>query len=379
MRTTERSVSASTRFFYRRRRLKSIPAVESAADIVDIAWVGPSYMLSMRSLIHLISVMFLTLALVAPVSATLNFSALTGSYLTQAQKYDANYTQYAQSLSHYYGDAMAFASNLSAPIARDNLGKFPSLYVGVGMGVSFGKVNSMKSEVDSSIQSSVPSYLAAPAIGFNFGMGFTRQWDLRFSFFPNVPIALSSGALGSNTSAEIKFGTYRARLGYHILEGGFLKPGLTLAGFASYSTGALSLTQTGLNSSTSDSTGTVAFTGTSKIGTSWQYLGIGPELRAWYDLKFFHPFIGYSLGLQVGQYTTGINVTGTMTVTPTSLAPVVDTGSLDISERYAARIITHRLMLGFEINLFILDIGVEAQVDLVNGLVGGAFGTALRF
>lgn len=336
-------------------------------------------MLSMRSLTHLFAVIFLTLALALPASATLNFSGLTGSYLTQAQKYDSNYTQYAQSLSHYYGDAMAFASNLSAPIARDNLGKFPSLYVGVGMGVSFGKVNAMKSEVDSSIQSSVPSYLAAPAIGFNFGMGFTRQWDLRFSFFPNVPIALSSGALGSNTSAEIKFGTYRARLGYHILEGGFLKPGLTLAGFASYSTGALSLTQSGLNSSTSDSTGTVAFAGTSKIGTSWQYLGIGPELRAWYDLKFFHPFIGYSLGLQVGQYTTGINVSGTMTVTPTALAPVVSNGSLDISERYAARIVTHRLMLGFEINLFIIDIGVEAQVDLVNGLVGGAFGTALRF
>ena len=68
-----------------------------------------------------------------------------------------------------------------------------------------------------------------------------------------------------------------------------------------------------------------------------------------------------------------------MTVTPTSLGAQAYSGSIDISERYAARIVTHRLMFGFEINLFVLDIGVEAQVDLVNGLVGGAFGTALRF
>jgi len=316
-----------------------------------------------------------------PLSATVNFPALAGQYLTQAQTYDTYYTQYAKSLSRHYGDAMAFASHLSAPIARDNLGKFPSLYVGVGAGVSFGKVDTMKSEVDSSIRGSVPSYLAAPAIGFNFGMGFTRQWDLRFSFFPNVPIALDSSSLGSNMSAEIKFGTYRARLGYHILEGGFLKPGLTLAGFASYSTGGLSLTQTGYSSSTTDSSGaTVALSNvTSKISTEWQYLGVGPELRAWYDLKFFHPFIGYSLGMQIGQYTTGINLAGDVSVTIPMVGTSNDTGSIVISERQAARLITHRLMLGFEINLFVLDIGVEAQVDLVNGLVGAAVGTALRF
>ena len=127
--------------------------------------------------------LIVALAAVLPAHATVNFSGLTGVELEQAQALDAKYSQFAQSFSRYYGDAMAFSSHLSAPIARDNLGKFPSLYVGIGMGASFGKVNAMKSEVDSSIQSSVPSYLAAPNISFNFGMGITRKWDLRFSFF----------------------------------------------------------------------------------------------------------------------------------------------------------------------------------------------------
>jgi len=321
--------------------------------------------------IRIFLLVFMVLA-VLPVQATVNFSGLSGADLAEANALDAKYTQYAQSFSRYYGDAMAFSSHLSAPIARDNLGKFPSLYVGLGVGASFGRVTAMKSEVDSSIQGNVPSYLAAPNISFNFGMGFTRKWDLRFSFFPNVPIALSSDAFGSNTSAEIKFGTYRARMGYHLIEGGFLKPGVTIAGFASYTTGALSITQTGQ----SVNSGAVALTNvSSKIATNWQYLGVGPEVRVWYDLMFFHPFIGYSLGLQVGQYTTGLNIAGTMTVSGTPYG----TGSIDISERQAAKLLSHRLLLGFEISLFLIEIGVEAQVDMVNGLVGGAFGTAFRF
>jgi hypothetical protein len=267
---------------------------------------------------------------------------------------------------------MAFSSHLSAPIARDNLGKFPSLYVGFGMGVSFGNVNAMKSEVDSSISGNVPSYLTAPNMSFNFGMGFTRKWDIRFSFFPNVPIALSASALGSDTSAEIKFGTYRARAGYHILEGGFMAPGLTLAGFASYTTGGLEITQTAQNIQS----GNVQLSNaTSKISTNWQYLGVGPELRAWYDLMFFHPFIGYSLGLQLGQYTTGFSIEGTIQVNSNPYG----SGSMVISERQAARLMSHRLMFGFEISLLVLEVGVEAQVDLTSGLVGVAAGTAFRF
>ena len=312
------------------------------------------------------------LSLIAPLGATLNFNIPLAADLTEAQEFDAKYTKLAQSFSKYYGEAMAFSSHLSAPIARDNLGKFPSLYVGIGLGASFGNVNGVKNEVDSSIRGNVPSYLAAPNISFNFGMGITRKWDFRFSFFPNVPIALDSASLGSNTSAEIKFGTYRARAGYHILEGGFMKPGLTLAGFASYTTGALNLTQRSQNIESGD---VKLSNATSTFATNWQYLGVGPEVRVWYDLMFFHPFIGYSLGLQMGQYTTGLNVEGTIEVNATSYG----TGSLVISERQAARLISHRLMFGFEIALFVLDIGVEAQVDLTSGLVGVAAGTAFRF
>lgn len=307
-----------------------------------------------------------------PLSAKLNFNIPLPIDLAEAQEFDAKYTNLARVFSKYYGEAMVFSSHLSAPIARDNLGRFPSLYIGLGMGASFGNVGATKNEVDPSIRSNVPSYLAAPNISFNFGMGFTRKWDVRFSFFPNVPIALPASSLGSNTSAEIKFGTYRARMGYHVLEGGFLKTGLTVAGFASYTTGGLSLKQTAQNIESGDVKLTNA---TSSFSTTWQYLGIGPEVRAWYDLMFFHPFIGYSLGLQMGHYTTGLDVSGTIEVNGTGYG----SGSLVISERQAARLLSHRLLFGFEISLFVFEVGVEAQVDLTSGLVGLAFGTAFRF
>ncbi|GAB4438956.1 MAG: hypothetical protein OHK0011_21630 [Turneriella sp.] len=328
-------------------------------------------MLNMRSLWKPAAVVA-ALFSVTPLGATLNFNIPLPVDLAEAQEFDGKYTQLARAFSKYYGEAMAFSSHLSAPIARDNLGRFPSLYVGLGVGVSFGNVNGVKSEVDSSISGNVPSYLAAPNISFNFGMGITRKWDIRFSFFPNVPIAFDASSLGSDTSAEIKFGTYRARAGYHILEGDFMKPGLTLAGFVSYTTGGLNLTQRSQNIESGD---VKLSNATSTFSTNWQYLGVGPEVRVWYDLMFFHPFIGYSLGLQLGQYTTGLNVEGTIEVNSTNYG----TGSLVISERQAARLISHRLMFGFEIALFVLDIGVEAQVDLTSGLVGVAAGTAFRF
>lgn len=309
---------------------------------------------------------------VAPLRAAINFTIPLAADLTQAQEFDAKFSRLAQGFSKYYGEAMAFSSHLSAPIARDNLGKFPSLYVGLGMGASFGSINSLKAEVDSSISGNVPAYLTAPNISFNFGMGISHKWDIRFSFFPNVPIALDPAILGGNTSAEIQFGTYRARAGYHVLEGGFLRPGLTIAGFASYTTGSLKLSRGSQNFSS----GVVQLANaTSTFATNWQYLGVGPEVRAWYDLKFFHPFVGYSLGLQLGQYTTGLDVTGTLTVNSNNYG----SGSLVVSERQAARLISHRLMLGFEIALFVIDIGVEAQVDITSGLVGIAAATAFRF
>lgn len=306
-----------------------------------------------------------------PLSAKLNFNIPVPIDLAEAEEFDAKYTNLARAFSKYYGEAMVFAAHLSAPIARDNLGRFPSLYIGLGLGVSFGRVEATKNEVDPSIRSNVPSYLAAPNISFNFGMGFTRKWDFRFSFFPNVPIALPTSSLGSNTSAEIKFGTYRARAGYHVLEGGFLKPGLTVAGFASYTTGGLSLSQ-----AQDIESGDVKLTNAkTSFSTNWQYLGIGPEVRAWYDLMFFHPFIGYSLGFQMGHYTTGLDVSGDIEVNSTPYG----SGSLVISERQAARLISHRLLFGFEISLFVFEVGVEAQVDLTSGLVGLAFGSAFRF
>lgn len=350
---------------------------------VDIKAIGPSYTLRMRTRLKYVLVAGLTLFLVSPAFATLNFPNLYGygtSYYTQAQTFDTNYTQFAKAFSNYYGEAAAFASYLSAPVGRDNLGKFPGLYVGIGIGATAGRSTQFKNEMPSSIQSSAPGYLIADTISFNFGIGFTKQWDVRFSFFPNASFNLPSSLTGSNYSVQTSAGVYRARVGYHILEGGSFKPGLTLAGFASYTTSTTSLSYTGLDQTSTDSTGTTRVVANANAKFSGQYLGIGPEIKLWYEVwRVFHPFVGYSLGLQFGQFTTSLDVAGTITVTPTGFSSQSDTGNITISERVATKLYTHRLMFGFEISLFVLDIGVEAQVDLVSGLVGAAVGTGLRF
>ncbi|MBV6493853.1 MAG: hypothetical protein LDLANPLL_01877 [Turneriella sp.] len=309
-----------------------------------------------------ISAIFFTQTLAAKV----NFTGLAGADLDEANALDAKYTNLAAAISKYYGEGMAFASHLSAPNARDNLGAFPSFYVGVGMGTTFSRVYAVKDSVDSTVKDTVPGVLPAPNISINFGFGITRSWDIRFSFFPNVPISFNDADL-----PVIKFGTYRARVGYHVWEGGFLKPGFTIAGFVSYTTGSVSFKQDGQSVSGNASLANMSST----LSSNWQYLGVGPEARFWYDLKFFNPFIGYSLGLQIGQMTTGLDVKGDLTVGATPYG----TGTIEISERKAARIVTHRILFGFEVSLFVFDIGVEAQVDLTSGLMGFAAGTAFRF
>lgn len=324
----------------------------------------------MRSL--LVTLTLAALLSSAPIYAKINFGSISGVDLTEAEAFDTKYTNMANSLSKYYGETMAFASHLGAPNARDNLGRFPSLYIGFGLGGAFGKADAFKNETDSSVNDIVPGILLAPNMSFNFGMGINRQWDVRFSFFPGVPISMDPALMGSGTTTEVRLGTYRARVGYHLLEGGFMKPGVTLAGFVSYTSGGMSLEQTGQNISS----GNVAIANaTSKFSTNWQYIGVGPEIRAWFDMMFFHPFIGYSLGLQVGQFTTGFDINGTVTVNGTPYGA----GSLTISEREAAKLYSHRILLGFEISLFFFELGSEVQVDLTTGLVGMSLGTAFRF
>lgn len=339
----------------------------------------------MRALFRYLCLAGLTGFLVSPAFATLNFPSIASygsTYLSQAQTYDTNFTQYAKSFSTYFGQTASFAAYLSAPVGKDNLGKFPSLYVGIGVGATTGKINQLKGELDSSLQSNAPPYLGDAALSFNFGIGFSKQWDLRFSFFPAASISLPTSLLGSGRSGSISLGVYRAKVGYNLVESSLFKPGVTLSGFLSYSSTNVSLTQTNLSYSRTDSDATTTFNSTSLTASlSGQYVGMGPEIRVWYDMKFFHPFIGYSLGLQLGQFTTALNLEGTITVTPSiaGLGAVSDTGSIVISERVASKIYTHRLMFGFEIALFVLDIGVEAQIDMVNGLVGAAVGTGFRF
>lgn len=317
--------------------------------------------------------------------ATINFSNLTangGSYLAGIQTLDSDYTNFANAFSKYAREPASFTNHLYSPIGRDNLGKFPAFYFGIGTGAAIGRGAAFKSEAGTKVSSNIPEYAIANAalLVFNFGVGISRLWDLRFSFFPNAPVSLPSIG-GGISNLTIKEGRYKVRLGYHILEGGAWKPGLTLAGYLLYSDSSISASIDNLSYSDTNSSRTISTSNTSlSLNLTSQSIGMGPELKLWYEVwHVFHPFVGYSLGLQAGHYTTGLSLASTVTITPTGLPGISETGSITISERVATKVVSHRLMVGFELALLILNIGVEGQVDLVNGLVGAAVGVGVRF
>jgi len=352
--------------------------------LVDISYVWASNRVNMRKNCGILAIVIAWLGSGA-LGAAINFPTLTangGSYLSGVESLSTDYQSLANVFSKYAGEPASFVNHLYAPIGRDNLGKFPAFYFGVGTGVAIGRGTNFKDEAGTKVSSSIPSTAIADAalLVFNFGVGISRQWDLRFSFFPNAPINLPSigGGIGN---LQIKEGRYKARLGYHIWEGGTWKPGLTLAGFLVYSDSTISASIDGLSYSDSNSSRTISTSNTSlTMNLTSQSIGMGPEIKLWYEVwHVFHPFLGYSLGLQAGHYTTGLTLASTVSITPTGLLAISETGTVTISERVATKVISHRLMFGFEIALLVLNIGIEGQVDLVNGLIGAGVGVGFRF
>lgn len=331
----------------------------------------------MHKILSVGKILLMVMPLSGTAYATVNFPGLSGAHLEGANDFDRLYTQYAKSFSKYYGQAILFSSHLTYPIAKDNLGKFPSFYAGVGLGTAFSNTQAMKSETDPSISSKVvPTILPSAGLSLNLGIGLTSKWDLRISFFPNVPFSLpaTTGGYGVSFSS----GNGRVRLAYHLLEGGLLQPGVTLAGYAFHNQGGISVSSENISSSYSESGVDTTLTYNVSTSASWKYTGVGGEVRVWYDLLLFHPFVGYSVGMQTGLFNTSIKADGNMavTITPTTQNSA---GNITIDENAIPSFFSHRVMLGAEFELFLVKVGVETQIDIANRLLGLSLGAAFSF
>lgn len=318
-----------------------------------------------------------------------NFPALATPFLSGVQEYAKTYESYSRVLCLHYGRAVAFTNHLSYPVGKDNLGSFPSLYTGIGLGSAFSNTLAMKQATNENLTGGViPKILPTLGFSLNFGVGLSEKWDIRFSFLPPVQIALPQQI--SDIQVRFRYGNGRAKVTYNWLKSSFLKPGVSFAGYFSYTQGSVQFAKDNVNSLNHtysyfdgfiNHPATVSFNYNFNTEASWQYSGIGGEVRLWYDLWLVIPYIGWGLGLQGGRFQNQLTIDGNIVVSIPGINPVAqnDTGYAKIREKARADTILSRFIFGLEINLLFTRIATEAQVDTTNQLVGIALGTAFAF
>lgn len=314
---------------------------------------------------------------------TINFPALGTEFLTGATQYAEIYSQYASAFGKYYAPAVGFSAHLTAPFGKDYLGDFPSISLGTGLGTAFANVNGVKAETNSAVTgSTIPSVLPSLGLTFNAGIGITEKWDAHISIFPSVEFAMPSDLDGLN--ASFRYSNVKARTSYSLLKSSLLRPGVSIGGYFTWTQGRFNATYDNVSSENFqyDYNGTTANATLNynlKSTMNWNIIGLGTEVRAWYDLMFLHPYIGYGLGLQTGSLTTDVEVTGDIEVVIPSVGTQTDTGLITINEKSRAPGIMQRFMIGFELSLFLLRIGAEMQFETNTGMAGVAVGVNFVF
>ena len=312
----------------------------------------------------------------------INFPSLSSTHLSGAREYATIYESYAKAFGKYYAPALGFSSHLTAPTGKDQLSAFPSLLLGTGLGTSFANVKAIKAESNEAVTSSaVPSVLPSLGLSFNLGVGITKKWAAYLSLFPSVEFAMPASISGTN--ASFTYSNVKARTTYLLVESSFLKPGVSLGGYMNWTRGRFKLRYDNISSVnyTYDFNGTPASSNLTydlESDFSWSIFGTGAEIRAWYDLMFFSPYIGYGLGLQTGRFDSIVNLNGNLdvTITPTTES---STGFIRITDSARAPGVLQRFLFGFEFSFFLIKFGAEAQFETTTGIAGVSAGFSLVF
>lgn len=347
-------------------------------------------------LFRLIILLFITGTLSA---GTVSFPTFEGSanadeFLSSAREFERIYSSYAAAFSKYYGDATAMTSHLTYPYGEADMGGFPSMYAGLGLGTAFANTEKIKAESDPDVTSSaIPEILPTVGTSINVAAGITDKLDARLAFFPKVGISIPED-LSSDYSGDFKYANVKGELTYHVIKSGFLMPGVSLSGYFNYTEGNVTITANNLSANSYTYTydygagtadATADYTYDLVTTASWRYYGLGAEAKIWYDLMFFYPYLGYGVGLQGGRFDTDINIEGTIQSTvnlPASQGgPVSETsnGFIRISERAYPSVMLHRFMLGFEMKLVFVTLGAETQFNITSKMAGLSIGAAMQF
>ncbi|RME92275.1 MAG: hypothetical protein D6767_03580 [Candidatus Hydrogenedentota bacterium] len=313
--------------------------------------------------------------------AQINMPGLTdASTIAGAQEFQRIYSSYAKALSKYYGQASVLTSHLTFPFGQDNMGSFPGFYVGLGVGTAFSNTKAMKADSDPAVSPDVlPSKLPTLGITFNVGVALTPRWDLRVTFFPPVSLSIPSTSATRNLSGSVSLGNVRTRASYLLKKDKPFGLGVSLAGFIFYNYGKINIKSPTITTTSYAYNGGVVNTFSYDVSTTakWKYVGGGGEVRLWWNLVVVHPYVGMSLDMQSGSFTSAVDLTGTIDVT--GVVNESSTGSIGINEDVKIPFFGSRLILGMEFNLIFMRLGVEAQVEINTRLMGIGAAAGFQF
>lgn len=362
-----------------------------------------------------------------------NDASFGANFLQSANEYYDIYSTYSSAFSKHYGEAIGFAAMNSYPIGIDDLGGFPGIYAGIGMGTVFSNTNSLKRDAHADTSESLlPSMLPTIGLSLNLGIALNKNWDLRLGIFPAVDIALPQQ--GESLSGTIKNGSFLIKPVYHVKNNQVFLPGVSISGFVGYSSGGMTLDATGLTStafpfSTSYSAGgqTATIPGLAdytfdiKTKAKWEYYTVGSEVRLWYNLFFFIPYVGLGVNYNSGSFITEMSVPASINATlqfegqnvpnvafdagqPVGSCPAngagvnqtngesqpntttlcnvkqTSTGDITISESSKpVNPLTARLITGLQFKVLLVAVTAEMQVELQTQTIGASMSAAVSF
>jgi len=326
--------------------------------------------------------------------------------------FSTGFKEFGRALGYYYQKAILLTQHLTYPVGVDNMGTYPSFYIGAGAGSTFANVDAVKRVAGPQGQALYTDLKALPSLGIslNGGFGITDRIDVRFSLFPPSYINLPSSRKElQNYDIAFKYSAYKLKANYCVWPGKPFSGGFSIGTFIGYTEGSLSVntkeeSMAPIQATTITSGADTPFsflttydmnvTGVHNIGaqSQWKSYTIGPELKVWFNLFFIFPYFGYGVGYQSGSIDTTMTFNATARVTENVTASTGNgtstfssTNTHDavyqsiLKSKHKAGKILNRFILGTEIELSLSRISVEAQFDPVNRLTGIALGAGFQF
>ena len=150
----------------------------------------------------------------SPFLTLLITQSLVKASLQSANEYYDIYSVYAGAFSKHYGNTISFTGMNLYPIGIDDLGGFPGLYAGFGMGTAFTDVGKLSADTHPETSSSlVPPTLPSIGVSLNLGLALNKNWDIRLGMFPAVDISLPQE--DENTTGTLSNDSFLLKPVYH--------------------------------------------------------------------------------------------------------------------------------------------------------------------